>query len=101
MSRFKSFLGLIFKSSPFLFLLVACYPSHKQSTFDPQGPVAEGQANLFYLIFWVATAVFIVVVGFMFYIIIRYRKREGDVEPPQIHGNTTVSYTHLTLPTKA
>ena len=98
MRRFKSFLGLIFKSSPFLFLLVACYPSHKQSTFDPQGPVAEGQANLFYLIFWVATAVFIVVVGFMFYIIIRYRKREGDVEPPQIHGNTKLEIALTILP---
>ena len=98
MRGFKSLFGLIFKASPFLFLLFACYPSHKQSTFDPQGPVAQGQAELFYLIFWVATAVFIIVVGFMLYILVRYRKKEGAVDPPQIHGNTKLEIALTILP---
>ena len=98
MRGFKSLFGLMCKLAPFLFLLVACYPSHKQSTFDPKGPVAQGQADLFYLIFWVASAVGIAVVAVMAYILVRYRKKEGDVDPPQIHGNTKLEIALTILP---
>lgn len=98
MCGFKSLLRLICKLAPLLFLLFACYPTHKQSTFDPKGPVAQGQADLFYLIFWVALIVFVIVVGFMLYILVRYRKKEGDVDPPQIHGNTKIEIALTILP---
>ena len=68
-------------------LLVGCTPSHNQSTFDTSGPVAESQLYLFYWIFWAAIVVFVVVVGVLLYAIIRFRRRPGDPDPPQFHGN--------------
>ena len=68
-------------------LLAGCTPSHSQSTFDTSGPVARSQLTLFYWIFWAAVFVFVTVVGFMLYTIIRYRRKPGDPDPPQIHGH--------------
>jgi cytochrome c oxidase subunit 2 len=68
-------------------LLAGCTPSHKQSTFDPTGPIAQSQVNLFYVIFWAGLVVFIVVVGVLIYAAVRYRRRPGDGDPEQIHGH--------------
>ena len=68
--------------------LAGCTPSHPQSTFDTSGPVARSQLVLFYWIFWAAVFVFVTVGGVILYTVIRYRRRPGDPDPPQIHGNT-------------
>ena len=69
--------------------LVACTPSHPQSTFDAAGPVAEKQLDLFLLILWAAVGVFVVVGGALLYTVIRFRRRAGSEEmPAQTHGNT-------------
>jgi cytochrome c oxidase subunit 2 len=67
--------------------LVGCYPDHPQSTFDASGPVARSQLTLFYWIFWAAVFVFVTVGGALFYAVIRYRRKPGDPDPPQIHGH--------------
>ena len=68
--------------------LMACTPSHPQSTFDAAGPVAEKQLDLFYLILWAAVGVFVVVGGALFYTVIRFRRKAGSEEMPvQTHGN--------------
>ena len=72
-----------------LLLLMACTPSHPQSTFDAAGPVAEKQLTLFYIVFWAAVFVFIVVGGILLYAVIRFRRKPGeDKMPVQVHGNT-------------
>ena len=72
-----------------ILLLIGCTPSHPQSTFDPAGPIADKQADLFILIFWVAVGVFVVVEGILLYAMIRFRRRQGDTRiPEQTHGNT-------------
>ena len=72
-----------------ILILMACTPSHNQSTFDPLGPVAEKQLTLFNIIFWAAMFVFIVVGGALIYTVIRFRRRAGQTEiPAQTHGNT-------------
>ena len=72
-----------------MLLLMACTPSHPQSTFDTAGPVAEKQRTLFYIIFWAAVFVFIVVEGILIYAVIRFRRKRGQVGmPAQTHGNT-------------
>ena len=72
-----------------LLLLLACTPSHNQSTFDTAGPVAEQQLELFIIIFWAAVFVFVLVGGIMLYAVVRYRRRPGrDEMPVQTHGNT-------------
>lgn len=71
-----------------LILLAACDPSRPQSTFGPEGPVAARQLGLFWLIFWIAVVVFVLVQGALLYTVIRYRKRPGSVGlPPQTHGH--------------
>ena len=79
--------------------LLACTPENAQSTFDAKGPVAQKQADLFYLIFWAAVAVFVVVVGALLYAMVRYRSRPGQTEmPKQTHGHTGLEITWTIFP---
>ena len=76
-------------SAVVVLILMACTPSHNQSTFDPAGPVAAKQLDLFNIIFWAAVFVFIVVGGALLYTVIRFRRRAGQTGiPVQTHGNT-------------
>lgn len=82
-----------------LLVALACFPSHPQSTFDAAGPVARSQLNLFYIIFWVAVVVFVVVQGIMVYAVIRFRRKQGqDQIPAQIHGNTRLEIAWTIAP---
>ena len=58
-SRQLALLGLL----SLLFLLLACAPDAKQSTFGTAGPVAEKQLLLFNVLLWVMVAVFVLVEG--------------------------------------
>ena len=78
--------------------LVACTPSHPQSTFDTAGPVARSQLTLFYWIFWAAVFVFVTVEGALLYLVIRYRRKPGDADPEQIHGHTALEIGWPILP---
>ena len=65
-----------------------------QSTFDPNGPVARRQMDLFYTTCWVSLFIFVVVGSVLAYAMIKFRARgEADehAEPPeQGHGNPVV-----------
>jgi cytochrome c oxidase subunit 2 len=65
-----------------------------QSSFDPNGPVAREQLDLFYLTCWVTLVIFILVGGALAYAMIKFRARSEDdehAEPPeQHHGNPLV-----------
>ncbi|MFQ6027200.1 MAG: cytochrome c oxidase subunit II [Dehalococcoidia bacterium] len=82
-----------------LFLLVACAPDARQSTFGTAGPIAEKQLLLFNTLLWVMVAVFIGVEGVLLYAIIKYRRRPGQDLPPQTHGNTPLEITWSIIPT--
>ena len=79
-------------------LVVSCTPSHPQSTFDAAGPVSKNQLNLFFVIFWAAVAVFIVVVGLLLYSVIRFRARPGQGIPSQVHGNRRLEIAWTIVP---
>ena len=82
-----------------LLVAVACFPSHPQSTFDAAGPVAKSQLNLFYVIFWAAVFVFVVVQGILLYAAIRFRRKPGQDEiPKQTHGNTRLEIAWTIAP---
>ena len=81
-------LALIGLSVVSLLLFFGCTPDHPQSTFDVAGPVADKQRTLFYIIFWAAVIVFIIVEGILLYSVIRYRRKDVDGIPSQTHGNT-------------
>jgi cytochrome c oxidase subunit 2 len=65
-----------------------------QSTFDPNGPVARHQMDVFYVTCWVALFIFVVVGSVLAYAMVKFRARgEADLraEPPeQGHGNPVV-----------
>ncbi len=76
-------------------LLSGCYwLDGPQSTFDPSGPVARRQQDLFYLTCWVSLVIFVIVGSVLAYAMIKFRARsEADQHaepPPQGHGNPLV-----------
>ncbi|PZC50407.1 MAG: cytochrome c oxidase subunit 2 [Chloroflexi bacterium] len=80
-------------------LTTACFPSHPQSTFEAAGPVAEAQLKLFYIIFWAAVFVFVVVNGAFIYAFIKYRRRANEAHlPKQTHGHTVLEITWTIAP---
>ena len=83
-------------------LLAGCQftsPGHPQSTFDPHGPVAERQMELFWIIFWAAMFVMIVVGGGLLYTVFRFRRKPGDDSiPEQTHGNTKLEIAWTIAP---
>ena len=97
--RFRPRRLVIFGLLAALFLLTAACSQGFQSTWDPIGPVAEKQLQLFNVLLWTMVAVFVLVEGAMIYIVIRYRRRPGQPRPPQIHGHTALEVTWTIVPT--
>lgn len=63
------------------------------STFDPKGPVAQMQFELWLVTLYVTGFIFLFVGGLLAYAIWRYRERPGDDPanlPPQTHGNAAI-----------
>ena len=97
--RFRPRRLAVFGAMAVLFLLTAACSQGFQSTWDPIGPVAEKQLQLFNVLLWTMVAVFVLVEGALLYIVIRYRRRPGDPRPPQIHGHTALEVTWTVIPT--
>lgn len=81
-----------------ILLLVAGCSTGKQSTWDPVGPVAEKQLELFNVLLWVMVAVFVLIEGLLLYTVFRFRKKPG-VEPSRTHGNLPLEITWTIIPT--
>ena len=94
--RIKSIIGLGLMFSLLLFV-IACNSDSPQSTFDPHGPIAELQNNLFMFTFWIAVVVFIIVEGGILYLTFKYRKKD-DKLPVQTHGNLKLEITWTIIP---
>ena len=65
----------------------------KQSTLDPQGPVAANQVELFYLVLWITVFLFFAVGGALAYAMWRFREKKTDDPnfiPKQSHGHPVV-----------
>lgn len=65
----------------------------QQSTFDPQGPIAANQIDLFYLVLWLTIFLFVTVGGALAYAIWRFREKKTDDPnyiPPQSHGHPLI-----------
>ena len=86
--------GMLFA---FLLLLEAC-STGKQSTWDPVGPVADKQLQLFNVLLWTMVAVFVLVEGILVYVLIRFRRRPGR-EASRTEGNLPLEITWTVIPT--
>ena len=70
------------------------------TTFEPAGPNARRLDDLFWLVFWIATAVFaLVMMGLLFIVFVfRDRGKEGAKEPKQLHGNAKLEVLWTVIP---
>lgn len=84
------------------FLAAALLPSvvlaDPPSPLNPASQVAQDIANLFWIAFWIAMAIFILVEGLLLYTVIRFRQRKPDVIPPKIHGSTPLEIAWTAAP---
>ncbi|MCI0425764.1 MAG: cytochrome c oxidase subunit II [Actinobacteria bacterium] len=70
------------------------------TTFRPAGPNAERIDDLFWLVFWIATAIFVLVMGALVLIlfVFRDRKKEDAREPKQLHGSPKLEVLWTVIP---
>jgi len=70
-----------------------------QNALDPAGPAAQSIDNLWWLVFWIATAVFVVVEAALLFAVFRFRRRKGvDHAVEQVHGNTRLEIIWTIIP---
>lgn len=68
------------------------------NSLDPQGPFARAIDDLFWLVFWIATGVFVLVQGAIIAAMVLFRDRPGRPEPRQIHGNAKLEVIWTIIP---
>lgn len=68
------------------------------TTFEPAGPNAERIDQLFWMVFWIATVVFALVVLALIALVVLFRDREGAREPRQLHGNAKLEVAWTVVP---
>ena len=85
-----------------LFVVVFAFPTRAlaqpPSPLLPASENAGQVTNLFYLVLGIAVVVFVVVEGLLIFAVLRYRRRDEDEEPEQIHGNTTLEVLWTVVP---
>jgi cytochrome c oxidase subunit 2 len=70
-----------------------------QNSLNPAGPQARQIDDLFWLVFWIAVAVFVLVMVGLLFALVRYRHREGSDRPvKQVHGNTKLELVWTIIP---
>jgi cytochrome c oxidase subunit 2 len=79
-------------------VLSGCDKAHRQTTLNPQGPIAKKLNDLFNPVFFLAVLVFILVEGLIVFAVIKYRRRSDEERPVQIHGNTKLEVTWTIIP---
>ncbi len=64
------------------------------------GPIALDQANIFWVVFWIAAVVFFGVELALLAVALKYRRRKGEagLAPAQTHGNTKLEVTWTIIP---
>jgi cytochrome c oxidase subunit II len=70
------------------------------TTFEPAGPFADEIDGLFWMVFWIATGVFVLVMGAIIVImfVFRDRGREGQKQPKQLHGSPKLEVLWTVIP---
>jgi cytochrome c oxidase subunit 2 len=65
----------------------------------PNSSISADQADLYSILIYLSIGVFVLVIGWLLYNIIRFRRRAGDdTLPKQVHGNTPLEITWTVLP---
>ncbi|NQV06621.1 cytochrome c oxidase subunit II [bacterium] len=81
-------------------LLAACTTDIPQNSLDPASPQARDIDNLWWLVFWIAVVVFVLVEVALVVAIVRFRRRRRgpEREVRQVHGNLRMEIMWTILP---
>ncbi len=79
-------------------LLSACIENSPLDSLDPQGPFAQTIDDLFWVTFWIATGIFVLVQGGILLAVFLFREKPDSKEPRQIHGNTRLEVAWTVIP---
>lgn len=85
--RHKSFSLISSLVLGLLALMNASCSTQSPSPLSPASTNATAISNLFYLIFGIAVAVFVIVESLLLYSVIRFQRKSDDEMPKQVHGN--------------
>ena len=93
-------LNLIKRVKPllFVFFISACIENAPMDSLSPEGPYARTIDDLFWLTFWIAVVIFIIVQGALIIAVIFFRDKEGMPEPKQIQGNHKLELLWTIIP---
>ncbi len=71
-----------------------------QNSLDPAGPIARDIDGLWWLVFWIAAVIFVLVQAALLVSIFRFRARKGDEgrRIRQLHGNTKLEVAWTIAP---
>jgi cytochrome c oxidase subunit II len=94
----RRFLRMALFTGALAVLLAACTQEYPYNSLAPAGPVAEKQAELFWMVFWIAVVVFVLVEGALVFALWRFRRRSADDTPKQVHGNTRLEIGWTVIP---
>ncbi len=68
------------------------------TALDPQGPFAQHEDDLFWPVFWIATAVFVLVQGAILVAVFLFRDKKGAKEAKQLHGSPKLEVLWTVIP---
>jgi cytochrome c oxidase subunit 2 len=88
----------VLASLTLLLLLVGCQGPFPQTTFSATTEFGADLSGLFWLIFWWAVVVFVVVEVGVIYVLIRFRARPGQEDPAPVHGHTALEIAWTLAP---
>lgn len=80
------------------FLLAACISDAPLTALDPKGPFSRKENDLFWPVFWIATAVFVLVEGGILVAVFLFRDRKGAKEAKQLHGSPKLEVLWTVIP---
>ena len=83
--------------TPFIFL-TACIENAPLDSLSPEGPYARSIDELFWITFWIAVGVFVIVQGALLLSVFVFKEKPESPEPKQIHGNTKLEILWTVIP---
>ena len=81
-----------------LIFLSSCIENAPLDSLSPEGPYARSIDELFWLTFWIAVLVFVIVQGALLFSIFVFKEKPDSPEPKQIHGNTKLEIIWTVIP---
>src|SRR6478752_4088694 len=93
MKQVKTWSGLL-SLLVMLLLMSGCFGNENLTALDPKGPQAQWIFDNMVLSLYIMAFVTLVVFAIFFYILAKFRRKEGDDEyPKQVHGSTVLEIT--------